>query len=60
MQRTYRKVESIIDKHHQRGADELPHREINDFRFEESYRTDTAIFGLILSRETIQNGGESI
>lgn len=29
------KTESIISSHHQRGADELPHRGIKDFGFEE-------------------------
>ena len=29
------KVESIISSHHQRGADELPHRGLKDFGFEE-------------------------
>lgn len=28
-------VESIIESHHQRGADELPHRGLKDFGFEE-------------------------
>jgi len=29
------RVESIIESHHQRGADELPHRGLKDFGFEE-------------------------
>jgi len=28
-------TKSVIGSHHQRGADELPHRRIKDFRFEE-------------------------
>ncbi len=34
-QRELLKAESIIENHHQRGADELPHRGLKDFGFEE-------------------------
>ena len=35
MRREISQVESIIESHHQRGADELPHRGLKDFGFEE-------------------------
>ena len=35
MQEKCMKAEAIISSHHQRGADELPHRGIKDFGFEE-------------------------
>ncbi len=34
-QRKLVKAEKIIESHHQRGADELPHRGLKDFGFEE-------------------------
>jgi hypothetical protein len=34
-QRRLTKVETIIESHHMRGADELPHRGLKDFGFEE-------------------------
>ncbi len=41
-------VESIISSHHQRGADELPHRGLKDFGFEElpfkRFSANTAFF----------------
>ena len=35
MRRELTRVEAIIHSHHQRGADELPHRGLKDFGFEE-------------------------
>jgi hypothetical protein len=35
MEKELTRVESIIHSHHQRGADELPHRGLKDFGFEE-------------------------
>ena len=45
-------VESIIHSHHQRGADELPHRGLKDFGFEElpfkRFTPNTAFFYCML------------
>ncbi|MDP2969653.1 MAG: IS1380 family transposase [Deltaproteobacteria bacterium] len=46
------RVESIIHSHHQRGADELPHRGLKDFGFEElpfkRFSPNTAFFYCML------------
>jgi len=46
------RVESIIHSHHQRGADELPHRGLKDFGFEElpfkRFTPNTAFFYCML------------
>jgi len=46
------RVESIIQSHHQRGADELPHRGLKDFGFEElpfkRFSPNTAFFYCML------------
>jgi hypothetical protein len=46
------RVESIIHSHHQRGADELPHRGLKDFGFEElpfkRFSPNTAFFCCML------------
>jgi len=48
MRKEIRRVESIISSHHQRGADELPHRGLKDFGFEElpfkRFSPNTAFF----------------
>ncbi len=46
------RVESVIQSHHQRGADELPHRGLKDFGFEElpfkRFTPNTAFFYCML------------
>ena len=46
------RLESIIQSHHQRGADELPHRGLKDFGFEElpfkRFSPNTAFFYCML------------
>lgn len=52
MQEKITEVESIISSHHQRGADELPHRGFKDFGFEElpfkRFSPNTAFFYCML------------
>jgi hypothetical protein len=52
MQEKIADVESIISSHHQRGADELPHRGLKDFGFEElpfkRFSPNTAFFYCML------------
>ena len=51
-QKEIMKAESIIENHHQRGADELPHRGLKDFGFEElpfkRFPANTALYYCML------------
>jgi hypothetical protein len=52
IRRELTRVESVIHSHHQRGADELPHRGLKDFGFEElpfkRFTPNTAFFYCML------------